>query len=135
MSKLPMIARYLLGAALVLFGANGFFEFIPPFEQDPDSIAARFLAILPETGYLWYLVKGTEVLVGILLVTGRYVPIALILLGPISVNIVAYHAFLDPANIVPALVVFSLNLYLLLTHRKTAYAALFNSPADAVSGE
>lgn len=131
MSKLPMIARYLLGLVLVIFGSNGFLNFLPApeFGGGADS----FIGAIFETGYLWYLVKGTEVIVGILLLAGRFVPLALVLLGPISVNIVAFHIFLAPADIGPAALVFILNLYLLFAHKKDAYAPLLKATPDAAS--
>mgnify|MGYP000005858896 CR=1 FL=1 len=70
-----------------------------------------------ESGYLMTLVKGTEVLIGVLLVTNVLVPLALAALFPIGVNIIAFHLALGPATILPGLIVFALNLFLIGAYR------------------
>lgn len=92
MNKLPTIARIGLGLAFLVFGLNGFLQFLP---QPPMSGApADFLGALFVTGYMFPLIKGTEVVAGALLLSNRFVPLALTLLAPILVNIVAFHAVL-----------------------------------------
>jgi hypothetical protein len=70
-----------------------------------------------QTGYLFRLVKATEVVVGALLLANRYVPLALALIAPIVVNIVLVHGFLAPSGIVPGLVILVLELYLAWSYR------------------
>jgi hypothetical protein len=70
------------------------------------------------------LVKAVELATGILLLAGRYVPLALTLLAPVVVNIVAFHLFLEPATIAVPLVALALGVYLAWTERR-AYAPLF----------
>jgi hypothetical protein len=69
------------------------------------------------------LIKGTEVIVGALLLTNRFVPLALVLLAPVIVNIVLFHAFLAPEGIAMAIVLVALQLFLAWTHRR-AYRPL-----------
>ena len=69
------------------------------------------------TGYLFQLVKGTEVLVGALLLLNRFVPFALALIAPVIVNIVAVHAFLAPSGLGMAIVILGLELYLAWSYR------------------
>ena len=69
------------------------------------------------TGYLFTLVKGTEVASGILLLSGRYVPLALTLIAPVIVNIFAFHAFLAPSGLPLPLVVLALELFLAWAYR------------------
>ena len=89
---LPLIARVLLGLIFFVFGLNGFLGFLP---QPPlPEGAGAFIGSLIATGYLFPLLKGTEVLAGALLLSNRFVPLALTLLAPILVNIVAFHALL-----------------------------------------
>jgi hypothetical protein len=102
----------------VVFGMNGFLNFIPP--PPPESMpegALAFSTALSKTGYMLQLIKGTEVLAGVLLLTHRFVPLALALLAPVIVNIVAFHAFLAPEGMVMTLVVLALQLYLAWTYR------------------
>ena len=51
-----------------------------------------------ETGYMFPMVMGTQLLVGVLLLLNRCVPLALALIAPVIVNIVAFHVFLAPAT-------------------------------------
>src|SRR5438046_2152993 len=95
--KLPVAARFILGAAFFVFGLNGFLHFLPNPPAPPA--AAGFAGALAATGYMFPLLKGTEVLAGFLLVSGLFVPLALALLAPVLVNILAFHAFLAPAGL------------------------------------
>jgi putative oxidoreductase len=88
---LTHIARILLGLIFLVFGLNGFFLFIPVPEFHP------FVSILVSSGYI-YLIKTVEVAGGILLLSNRFVPLGLVLLGPGILNILAYHILLDHRN-------------------------------------
>jgi len=94
---LPTVARVLLGLSFFVFGLNGFLHFLP---NPPHPAAAdQFLGALFGTGYMFPLIKGTEVLAGIALLSNRFVPLGLTLLGPVLVNIIAFHAFLAPEGL------------------------------------
>jgi uncharacterized membrane protein YphA (DoxX/SURF4 family) len=115
---LPTIARVLLGLMFFVFGLNGFLNFIPP--PPKDTLPAGLLAFseaMMKTGYLFQLIKGTEVLVGALLLLNRFVPLALTILAPVIVNIVAVHAFLAPSGVGMAIVILALELYLAWAYR------------------
>jgi uncharacterized membrane protein YphA (DoxX/SURF4 family) len=114
----PTIARVLLGLMFFVFGLNGFLNFIPqpPKESMPAAIVA-FTEAMMATGYFLKLVKGTEVLVGALLLLNRFVPLALTILAPVIVNIVAIHAFLAPSGLGMAVVILGLELYLAWSYR------------------
>jgi hypothetical protein len=86
--------RVLLGALFFVFGLNGFLNFIPPPAGPMPQGAVAFGAALVATGYMFPLVKGIEVLCGALLLCNRFVPLALTLLAPVVVNILAFHVFL-----------------------------------------
>jgi len=94
MAKLVLVLRILLGLIFTVFGLNGFFDFLEAPEM-PEA-AGAFFGALAATGYMLPLIKGVEVVGGILLLLGRYVPLALILLGPVAVNILLFHLFLAP---------------------------------------
>ena len=117
-------ARVVLGLLFAVFGLNGFLGFIP---QPPHGgEAGAFLGALAATGYMFPLIKGTELIAGLLLLSNRAVPLALTLLAPVVVNIVAFHAFLEPASLAIPIVALALGLYLAWTER-TAFAPLFAS--------
>jgi hypothetical protein len=113
--KAKTAARLALGAIFTVFGLNGFLHFIP--QPPPAGLAAVFLGGLAASGYLFPLLKGTEVIVGLLLLSNRFVPLALTILAPIVVNIVAFHLFLAPAGLAIPLVVTALGIYLASTER------------------
>ena len=102
MRMLTLIARILLGVMFLVFGLNGFLNFLsmgPP----PSGLAGQFIGALFLSHYYW-VIAALQVIAGVLLIVGRYVPLALVLLGPIIVNILLYHIFLLPAGIVLALI-------------------------------
>jgi hypothetical protein len=93
------VARVLLGLVFFVFGLNYFLELLPPPSSPiPDGAAALAFALM-KAGYLFPLIKGTEVLAGALLLANRFVPLALALIAPVIVNIVAFHAFLAPSGL------------------------------------
>jgi uncharacterized membrane protein YphA (DoxX/SURF4 family) len=125
------VARYLVTAAriaagllFVVFGLNGFFNFLPPPSGPVPQGAMEFAGALMKTGYMFPLIKGTEVLVGLLFVANLWVPLALVLLAPVLVNIVAFHAFLAPEGMGMALGLVAVALVLAWTHR-AAFRPLF----------
>lgn len=105
------IIRIGLGLMLLAFGLNKFFWFMPDFEFGDNIGAANLFQAFTDSGYMWPLVGGLEAIIGVLFITKKAFPAALLALIPISVNIVLFHAVLDPPNIVPALVVAILNGY------------------------
>jgi hypothetical protein len=114
--KAKTAARLLLGAIFTIFGLNGFLQFLPM--PAPIGLAAVFVGGLGASGYFFPLLKGTEVLMGLLLLSNRFVPLALTILAPIVVNIVAFHAFLAPAGVILPLAIVALGVYLAYTERK-----------------
>jgi uncharacterized membrane protein YphA (DoxX/SURF4 family) len=111
---LPTVVRYLLGIIFFVFGLNGFLHFLP---QPPlEGPAGAFGGALFATGYMFPLIKSTEVLAGVLLLSNRFVPLALALLAPVVVNIFAFHTFLAPPNPISVFVLVA-NAYLAWSYR------------------
>ena len=110
-----IIARVLLGLVFVVFGANKFLHFLP--NPPMQGAGAQFMGAMFETHYL-YVVATCEVLGGLLLLAGRFVPLGLTLVGPVVVNILAFHIFMDNSGLPVALVVSALALFLLWRHRQ-----------------
>src|SRR5881397_4338691 len=115
MKAATIIARVLLGLMFVVFGSNIFFHFIPMPPQKP-SLATDFSKALMESHYI-YVVGLLQVIGGLLLLIGRYVPLGLTLLGPVIVNILLFHIFLQPSGLPLAVVVSALALFLLCVYR------------------
>jgi hypothetical protein len=115
---LPIVARVLLGLTFLVLGLDGFLAFLPKPSTPMPHGAMSFLEAMIQTGYLFRLVKGTEVLVGALLLTNRFVPLALALIAPVIVNIFAFDTILAPSGAGIGAVVLCLELYLAWTYRK-----------------
>ena len=123
-----LIARILLGLTFVVFGLNGFLQFIPQPEMPQAAIA--FFGGLAAAGYMLPLLFGTQIVGGVLLLVG-IVPLGLLLLAPVIVNIVGFHLFVSPNGLGLALVVAALELFLAWEHRD-AFRPLFASSAFVV---
>jgi len=122
-------ARYLLGTLFFVCGLNGFLNFLPqPTDPMPEA-ALAFAGALMKTGYMFPLIKGTEVFASLLLLANRWVPLALILLAPVVVNIALFHGLLAPSGVGMALFIVALHTYLAWSYR-AAYRPLFVARAQ-----
>ena len=122
-SQFTKMMRILLGAILVVFGLNKFLNFIPAPEL-PEN-AADFINSLVSTGYILQVVGVVEIVIGIFLLLNKWVAFSLIVLVPISVNILLFHLFLDIPGISGALLVTVLN-GILMYKLWPKYRPLFN---------
>ena len=121
-STFTTILRIILGLGLLVFGLNKFLNYIPMFEMPPA--AANFMESLETSGYVFYLVATLEIAVALMLLLKKWVPFALILLAPLSINILLFHIFLNVSDIAVAIVIVSLNVLLIFKYWK-AYRPLF----------
>ena len=103
MKIVTLIARLLLGLICLVFGLNGFLNFLSMGPM-PTGLAGQFLGALIQSHYYW-VVAVLQIAGGVLLLVNRFVPLALVLLGPVIVNILCYHVFLNASGAVPAVVV------------------------------
>jgi len=124
MKNAILAARLLLGIAFVVFGINFWLKFlsIPP----PSGLAGQFMGALYTSGFL-AVVKGLEVAGGLALISKRFAPVGLVILGPIVANIVLYHVFLTKAFDPVAAFVLVLEVFLIWAYRKN-FAAVFAAP-------
>src|SRR3984893_8923870 len=111
-----LISRILVGLVFTVFGLNGFLNFIPQPPLPPGP-AGQFLTALFASHYL-YLIAGVQLISGVLLLINRYVPLAIVLLGPMLVNILAYHVLMNTMGLAVAAVVAVLWLVLAVYHRQ-----------------
>ncbi len=117
MKKASTIAAALLGLFFVVFGLNFFLQFLPMPGLPEGSPPAAFMGAMYATGYLAF-VKVLEIVGGVLVVLPKTRGAGLLILGPIIVNILAFHVFLlDGAGLVgPPLLVGVLGVFLLVAH-------------------
>lgn len=110
-AKLPLIARLLLGFVFFASGLMGLLNLVPPPPDLPERLVT-FNAGLAASGYFFTLLKGTETVCGLLLLSGFFVPLALVVLAPIVLNIFLVHAFMAPSGLPLAIVLGLLLSYL-----------------------
>ena len=115
MKKLFILARYLLGLMFTVFGLNGFLNFI---HQPPPAnpLAMQFLVAVSSSHFAAFFF-AVQVIGGLLLLSGYFVPLALALLAAELYNILAFHLTLAPASILPALVAAVLWVLVFLQYR------------------
>lgn len=118
-SKATTAARIVLGLVFFGFGVNYFLRLfpLPPME----GAAGRFFDGLVASRYMLPLLFGTYLITGGALLLGRFVPLALVVLAPIVVNIVAVHLITEPslAGLAPGVVVLALEVFLAWSHSAT----------------
>jgi len=124
-----VIARVLLGIVFTVFGLNAFLHFFP--NPPVPGLAGQFMGALLGSHY-YVIALGTELIGGALLLSNRYVPLALTMLGPVIVNILSFHMFLDSENMAPAIVVTVL-WFLVFAQVRSSFAGLVVKKAGVKS--
>ncbi|MBL7558037.1 MAG: acyltransferase [Bdellovibrionaceae bacterium] len=92
MDKVSMVSKYIIGLIYFVFGLSFFFVTPPP----PDESIAPFMTGLMSTGYFFPFLKVTETVCGALVIAGFFVPLALVILAPITIQIFLFHAVMTP---------------------------------------
>ena len=116
-----LVARLLLGLTFLVFGLNGFLNFL--HMPVPPGPAGQYMGVLFMSHYL-HVVFLVEVIGGVLLLSGQFIPLALVLLGPVLFNILLFHTFLFPAGFPPAL--FTALLWFIVFYGvRKAFAGIF----------
>ena len=111
-----VIARILLGLMFVIFGSNFFLNFIP-MPPPPPGLAGDYFKVFAASGYM-YVVGAMQLLSGLLLLIGRFVPLALTILAAMIFNIWTFHILMNPQGLFPmAIVVMALELFLAWSYR------------------
>jgi len=110
-AKLPLIARILMGLVFFAAGLAGLLNLAPVPPDLPERLQT-FNAGLMASGYFMTLLKLTEIVCGLLLISGFFVPLALVVLAPIVLNILFVHLFLEPSGLPLAVILGALLVYL-----------------------
>lgn len=123
------VSRALMGLPLFVFGANAFIGFmpmpntIPPDEGGFSLPAYTVLNQFWDSGFVMHTVCLTHTLVGAALLANRFVPLALAVHLPITLQMVLFHIVLDPSTGIMAYMICALNVFLMIAYRK-AYVSL-----------
>ena len=118
-----LISRILLGLVFLIFGLNGFLLFIPGSTMIPPGLAGQFSTAMMQSHYM-AAICAFEVVGGAFLLSGFYVPLGLVILGPILVNILLFHLFMLPAGIAPGTIAAILWLIVFIYNRRH-FAGIF----------
>ena len=129
MRTVSTIARYLAGVIFLVFGLNGFLNFIPL--PPPEGIAGQFMGALYASHYL-VVIFAFQIIAAVLLLVNRYVPLAVAVLAPVIVNILSFHALMAPSGLPLALFVAVLWVVIFVDVRP-AFTGLFQSRVDRSS--
>ena len=127
MKTASIIARYLLGLIFTVFGLNGFLNFI---HQPPPTnpLAIQFFVAISASHFASFFF-AMQVIGGLLLLAGYFVPLALTILAAELYNILAFHLTLAPPSIAPALVASVLWILVFLQYRGSFLDILSVKPA------
>jgi putative oxidoreductase len=121
-----LVARILLGLVFLVFGLNGFINFL--HAPMPSGGAGQYMTLLGPTIYMQF-VFLVQIVGGLLLLSGQFIPLALVLLGPVIVNILLFHITLQPAGLPPGLLTVVLWFIIFFGVRKY-FAGIFVQKAE-----
>jgi putative oxidoreductase len=124
-----LVARVLLGLMFLVFGLNGFLNFL--HMPMPAGLAGQYMGVLFVSHYL-LAVFLVEIVGGMLLLSGQFIPLALVLLGPVIFNILLFHAFLFPAGFPPALLA-TILWFIIFYGVRQAFAGIFVQKVERTS--
>jgi uncharacterized membrane protein YphA (DoxX/SURF4 family) len=96
MRIVSLVARYLLAVMFLVFGFNGFIHFI--HMPDMPGLPGQFMGAV-FASHMYVVIFLLQIISGFLFLIGRYVPLALVLIGPVLFNILIFHIFMNPAGI------------------------------------
>ena len=124
------VARYVLGLMFLVFGLNGFLQFLPQ-PQFPNPLAIQFFITVSASHFAAFFF-ALQVLGGLLLLSGFFVPLALTVLAAELYNILAFHLTMAPRSIAPALVACVLWILIFLRYRES-FSGIFSAKPAAQS--
>jgi putative oxidoreductase len=125
MKTVSTILRVVLGLIYVIFGLNFYLHFIP-LEMPTEGPIAAFMGGLSAAPYMWHAIKMTEIVGGLLLISGSYVPLALTILFPITLNIFLFHTTMTPLSEAPMAIVMMLVHIVLFFQFKSSFAGILD---------
>ena len=120
-----LISRILLGLIFVFFGVNGYLNFL--HAPMPTGQAGQYLGVMFGSFYM-YFVSLVQLVGGVLLLSGQFIPLALVLLGPVLVNILLFHISFLPSGLPPGILSTVLWFIIFFGYRR-AFAGIFAQKA------
>ena len=120
-----LISRILLGLIFVFFGVNGYLNFL--HAPMPTGQAGQYMGVMFGSFYM-YFVSLVQLVGGVLLLSGQFIPLALVLLGPVLVNVLLFHISFQPAGLPPGVLSTVLWFIIFFGYRR-AFAGIFAQKA------
>ena len=120
-----LISRILLGLIFVFFGVNGYLNFL--HAPMPTGQAGQYLGVMFGSFYM-YFVSLVQLVGGVILLSGQFIPLALVLLGPVLVNILLFHISFLPSGLPPGILSTVLWFIIFFGYRR-AFAGIFAQKA------
>jgi putative oxidoreductase len=120
-----LISRILLGLIFVFFGVNGYLNFL--HAPMPTGQAGQYLGVMFGSFYM-YFVSLVQLVGGVILLSGQFIPLALVLLGPVLVNILLFHISFQPSGLPPGILSTVLWFIIFFGYRR-AFAGIFAQKA------
>lgn len=124
MKIVALVCRILLGIIFLIFGANGLHPFLPQ-PSLPPGLANQYVTALYQSHYL-LVPFAVQFIGGVLLLVGRYVPLALAILGPVIVNILCFHIFMFPTGL-PTAIFVAVLWFILFFYYRSLFAGIFQA--------
>lgn len=129
MKIVSTVARILLGLMFTVFGANGFLHFLHMKGGPMSPLAMQYMGAIAQS-HMLQAAFAVQLVTGLLLLSGFFVPLALVLLGPVLGTILLFHATMAPEGILNGLVAFVLWLVVLFSVRQS-FRPLFQPRASS----
>jgi putative oxidoreductase len=123
-NRIYTVIRYLFGVAMTFFGISNLFQLLPQHEYSAE--AGKLMLAFTESGYILQAVGLTQLILGIALLSNRFIQLALLLFAPVVVNVLLFHLFLDFASIAMAMPVIGITTFLFI-HHKSQFSSLLKS--------
>jgi uncharacterized membrane protein YphA (DoxX/SURF4 family) len=117
-----IVVRILMGLMFLFASIVVLFKLMPHPEMKGN--AKLFMDGIMATGYFMTLLKTTELVCGLAFVVGRFVPLATVVIFPITLNILLYHVFVAPEGLPVAIPLMLGNLFLAYACRRNYKALL-----------
>jgi uncharacterized membrane protein YphA (DoxX/SURF4 family) len=132
MKVVAIICRILLGLLFVVFGLNGFFNFIPQGPMPPaGSPVGEWMGVMMNSGWMHH-IAFFQIVGGVLVLIGGTAPLGLCILGPIIANILMFHVLMTGGHMIgPGIVAAILEIILIYAYR-ASFAGIFTTRAKPV---
>ncbi len=123
--KIILGLQILVGLMLVLFGANGFLQFMPM--PPPSAQMGAWLGAIAQTGYLFPLIATVEIVAGLAFVFNKFAALMAVILMPVMINALLAHLFLNDIAGMGGSLIVVLGTIVVLVKNRQRYSEIFKA--------